>query len=502
MARHTVGSPRAAGSRGASWMAFLSTLRMELRCTLRNPSAVFWLIAFPCIVATLVQGVFGNIAEQTTITPATVAVVRDDAWRNSPGADEFINAISGAQQEDAQQEDADQADDTKTDATTRLIERTDVSTTEQAEQLLDSQQVMAYVSVISDTGNAGDTGDTGDINTTDTTSDTDTANTTAVTTAAGFSTRLHLTVSQHTAENVAQASSHGGDGSAWSLIALEALLEQFNTQSTMITQAVTQEITQRIAQTTATDPSKLNDTAWIKSIVQSTTDEFVHTAQSDGSSSYLEPAQGYAAAHDMARYHFAIIAMATFMAMTLACEQITKLQANLSELGARVCVSPLSRLPKIAAVMLSVWLEAFVCLLVDFAYVRFVMHVPINGRDGLAVAALAMAALATTTLGLALGAVPRLALGTKTGLSIIITLVLSAFTGMFGNMAFADSVQRAAPLLQYLNPCKQVTNLFYDLLYYHSLTPFTHTVLVLACMSAVGLALAVVELRRTSYDNL
>ncbi|MGO5288509.1 ABC transporter permease [Pseudoscardovia suis] len=494
MSRHTAGSPRAAGSRGASWMAFLSTLRMELRCTLRNPSAVFWLIAFPCIVATLVQGVFGNIAEQTTIAPATVAVVRDDAWRNSPGADEFINAISGAQQEDA-----DQADDTKTDATTQLIERTNVSTTEQAEQLLDSQQVMAYVSVISDTGNAGDTGD---INTTDTTSDTDTANTTAATAAAGFSTRLHLTVSQHTAENIAQASSHGGDGSAWSLIALEALLEQFNTQSTMITQAVTQAITQRIAQTAATDPSKLNDTAWIKSIVQSTTDEFIHTAQSDGSSSYLEPAQGYAAAHDMARYHFAIIAMATFMAMTLACEQITKLQANLSELGARVCVSPLSRLPKIAAVMLSVWLEAFVCLLVDFAYVRFVMHVPINGRDGLAVAALAMAALVTTTLGLALGAVPRLALGTKTGLSIIITLVLSAFTGMFGNMAFADSVQRAAPLLQYLNPCKQVTNLFYDLLYYHSLTPFAHTVLVLACMSTVGLALAVVELRRTSYDNL
>lgn len=494
MSRHTAGSPRAAGSRGASWMAFLSTLRMELRCTLRNPSAVFWLIAFPCIVATLVQGVFGNIAEQTTIAPATVAVVRDDAWRNSPGADEFINAISGTQQEDAAQTDAGH-----TDATTRLIERTDVSTTEQAEQLLDSQQVMAYVSVISDTGNAGDTGN---INTTDTTSDTDTANTTAATTAAGFSTRLHLTVSQHTAENIAQASSHGGDGSAWSLIALEALLEQFNTQSTIITQAVTQAITQRIAQTAATGPSKLNDTAWIKSIVQSTTDEFMHTAQSDGSSSYLEPAQGYAAAHDMARYHFAIIAMATFMAMTLACEQITKLQANLSELGARVCVSPLSRLPKIAAVMLSVWLEAFVCLLVDFAYVRFVMHVPINGRDGLAVAALAMAALATTTLGLALGAVPRLALGTKTGLSIIITLVLSAFTGMFGNMAFADSVQRAAPLLQYLNPCKQVTNLFYDLLYYHSLTPFVHTVLVLACMSAVGLALAVVELRRTSYDNL
>lgn len=494
MAHHTAGSPHAAGSRGASWTAFLSTLRMELRCTLRNPSAVFWLIAFPCIVATLVQGVFGNIAEQTTIAPATVAVVRDDAWRNSPGADEFLNAISGTQQEDA-----DQADDTKTDATTRLIERTDVSTTEQAEQLLDSQQVMAYVSVISDTGSAGDTGD---INTTDATSDTDTANTTAATTAAGFSTRLHLTVSQHTAENVAQASSHGGDGSAWSLIALEALLEQFNTQSTMITQAVTQAITQRIAQTAATDPSKLNDTAWIKSIVHSTADEFMHTAQSDGSSSYLEPAQGYAAAHDMARYHFAIIAMATFMAMTLACEQITKLQANLSELGARVCVSPLSRLPKIAAVMLSVWLEAFVCLLVDFAYVRFVMHVPINGRDGLAVAALAMAALATTTLGLALGAVPRLALGTKTGLSIIITLVLSAFTGMFGNMAFADSVQRAAPLLQYLNPCKQVTNLFYDLLYYHSLTPFAHTALVLACMSAVGLALAVVELRRTSYDNL
>ena len=69
-------------------------------------------------------------------------------------------------------------------------------------------------------------------------------------------------------------------------------------------------------------------------------------------------------------------------------------------------------------------------------------------------------------------------------------------------MAFADSVQRAVPGLQYLNPAKQVTNLFYDLLYYDSLAPFARTVGVLSAMSAIALGAAAFELRKVSYDHL
>lgn len=516
--------------RHAAWGTFLSTLRMELRCTLRTPAALFWLIAFPIILATLIQTVFGGVASYATLTPAKVTVVQDSAWESSYGASEFVDAVSGKSDSDsssgssaaspsasstASSSSAASSSSSAASSSVTLIDRIDVSSAEEAQRLLDSGDAMAYVS-ITQASEAQSMSQSTSQSATSSESVTPSSASNSVSTTLSHSSSgtdaaaqygsgtMHLTISQSAAQAISQAGSNGGSsdaGSAWSLIALETFIEQYNTRAGIITSAVTQAITDRMSQMAAQDPSKLNDADWIESVV---TDAIASadTASSTSTATYLAPAQGYASPQPMARYHFAIVAMAALMAMSLACEQITKLQANLSELGARICASPLGRVPKVTAVALAVWLETFVCLVIDFAYVRFVMGVPIHGRDGLAVAALAMAAFASAGLGLALGAIPRLPVGAKTGISILITLLLSAFTGMYGNMAFADAVQRAVPWLQYLNPCKQVTNLFYDLLYYHSLAPFAHTTLVLAAMGVLGLVVAAFELRRTSYDNL
>lgn len=506
--------------RHAAWGTFLSTLRMELRCTLRTPAALFWLIAFPIILATLIQTVFGGVASYATLTPAKVAVVQDSAWESSYGASEFMDAVSGKSDSDSSSgssatsssaSSAASSSSSAASSSVTLIDRIDVSSAEEAQRLLDSGDAMAYVSIIpaSDVQSTSQSATSSESATPSSTSDsvsTALSHSSSGTDAAAQygSGTMHLTISQSAAQAISQAGSNGGSsdaGSAWSLIALETFIEQYNTRAGIITSAVTQAITDRMSQMAAQDHSKLNDAVWIESVVADAIAS-ADTANSTSTATYLTPAQGYASPQPMARYHFAIVAMTALMAMSLACEQITKLQANLSELGARICASPLGRVPKVTAVALAVWFETFVCLVIDFAYVRFVMGVPIHGRDGLAVAALAMAAFASAGLGLALGAIPRLPVGAKTGISILITLLLSAFTGMYGNMAFADAVQRAVPWLQYLNPCKQVTNLFYDLLYYHSLAPFAHTSLVLATMGVLGLVVAAFELRRTSYDNL
>ena len=512
--------------RHAAWGTFLSTLRMELRCTLRTPAALFWLIAFPIILATLIQTVFGGVASYATLTPAKVAVVQDSAWESSYGASEFMDAVSGKSDSDSSSgssatsssaSSAASSSSSAASSSVTLIDRIDVSSVEEAQRLLDSGDAMAYVSVTqaseaqsmsqSTSQSATSSESATPSSTSDSVSTTLSHSSSGTDAAAQFGAgagTMHLTMSQSAAQAISQAGSSGGSsdaGSAWSLIALETFIEQYNTRAGIITSAVTQAITDRMSQMAAQDHSKLNDAVWIESVVADAIAS-ADTANSTSTATYLAPAQGYASPQPMARYHFAIVAMAALMAMSLACEQITKLQANLSELGARICASPLGRVPKVTAVALAVWFETFVCLVIDFAYVRFVMGVPIHGLDGLAVAALAMAAFASAGLGLALGAIPRLPVGAKTGISILITLLLSAFTGMYGNMAFADAVQRAVPWLQYLNPCKQVTNLFYDLLYYHSLAPFAHTTLVLAAMGVLGLVVAAFELRRTSYDNL
>ena len=68
--------------------------------------------------------------------------------------------------------------------------------------------------------------------------------------------------------------------------------------------------------------------------------------------------------------------------------------------------------------------------------------------------------------------------------------------------AGSDQIAQHAPILSTLNPAQQVTNLFYDILYYDSFQPFLTTVGVLAAMSLVWLAVATVLLRRQRYEHL
>ena len=53
-----------------------------------------------------------------------------------------------------------------------------------------------------------------------------------------------------------------------------------------------------------------------------------------------------------------------------------------------------------------------------------------------------------------------------------------------------------------LNPAQQITNLFYDILYYDNFKPFFTTAGILAAMSLVCLAAATVLLRRQRYEYL
>ncbi len=77
-------------------------------------------------------------------------------------------------------------------------------------------------------------------------------------------------------------------------------------------------------------------------------------------------------------------------------------------------------------------------------------------------------------------------------------------TGLYGSgaMALSNWIQRNAPIVATINPTQQVTNLFYDILYYDSYAPFFRTVGILLTMAVLALSLATVFLRRQRYAHL
>ncbi|MDU1020381.1 MAG: ABC transporter permease [Bifidobacterium breve] len=184
----------------------------------------------------------------------------------------------------------------------------------------------------------------------------------------------------------------------------------------------------------------------------------------------------------IARYYYALLAMSCMMAMGYSISTVAAAQAN----------------------FLSCWLCSSVALSIALAYIRLACNVSLGGREPAAIFAVIIASFMTSSAGTLLGAVPKLSYDTKYGLSSGIACILSLFTGLYGGFAMqiSDWIARNAPILGTINPAQQVTNLFYDILYYDSYQPFITTCAILLAMSAVFLLAGIAMLRRQRYEHL
>ena len=61
----------------------LQTLLVNLKLHFREKAQLFWLFAFPIILATMFNGMFGNIAESYALHTVDVVVVNNDDWRHA-----------------------------------------------------------------------------------------------------------------------------------------------------------------------------------------------------------------------------------------------------------------------------------------------------------------------------------------------------------------------------------------------------------------------------------
>ena len=205
-----------------------------------------------------------------------------------------------------------------------------------------------------------------------------------------------------------------------------------------------------------------------------------------------------------ARYYYALLGMAAMMAMSFAVNAVSLAQANLSALGIRRSVAPLPKLQQLLAGFLSSWICSFLSLTVAMLYIRFGCQISLGGREWAGLGACLMASFATSAFGTLIGAIQGVSTSAKQGLCTALACTLSLFSGLYGSFAMdlSDQIAQHAPLLSMLNPAQQITNLFYDILYYDSFRPFFATVGVLAAMSLVCLGMATVLLRRQRYEHL
>ena len=403
----------------------LQTLLVNLKLHFREKAQLFWLFAFPIILATMFNGMFGNIAESYALHTVDVVVVNNDDWRASPGAQMLVDGISsdtGATGADGDHAKVDDDGDTMP----KLITVTEAASMEAADRALLDAKAQGRLSV-------------------------------------DGSGKLQLAISQATQTSATDvmASSSGLD---ISLTVLGNIVDLYNRNTAVVVNAAQH------------NPSALLDDAFTGSIGSSS--GFTKEVQLTN----FKPS-------GTARYYYALLGMAAMMAMSFAVNAVSLAQANLSALGIRRSVAPLPKLQQLTVAML---------------YIRFGCQISLGGREWAGLGACLMASFATSAFGTLIGAIQGVSTSAKQGLCTALACTLSLFSGLYGSFAMdlSDQIAQHASLLSMLNPAQQITNLFYDILYYDSFRPLFATVGVLAAMSLVCLGMATVLLRRQRYEHL
>lgn len=200
-------------------------------------------------------------------------------------------------------------------------------------------------------------------------------------------------------------------------------------------------------------------------------------------------------------YFYALLAMICMYGGFQGLTTVTRLQANLSALGARRTMSPAGRFSVVAYDLLGGITVHFACLLVVVAYIIFVLGTNFGSKLGLVL----LTCLAGSVLGVAFGAMvsvtSKLKEQAKTAILISITMVCSFLSGlMVGGINYI--VAEKAPLVAWLNPTARITDAFYCLYYYDTYERYFLNIGIILTMALVMLTVTAVFVRRQRYESI
>lgn len=203
----------------------------------------------------------------------------------------------------------------------------------------------------------------------------------------------------------------------------------------------------------------------------------------------------------LTQYFYNLLAMTCLFTavggVSVACDN----QANLSDLAMRRSISPTHKLKTIVGELIASVLYEFVFNLVGFAYLALVLKIDLTSRLPLTLLTMFLGCAVGTTLGFCIGCIGRMDRGSKQGLVFAVTMPLCFLSGlMFGNMMIL--IENHVPILNRINPASLLTDCFYRLSQYHTLTRYACNMITLVILSIAFCLLGFFMTRRKKYAQL
>lgn len=200
-------------------------------------------------------------------------------------------------------------------------------------------------------------------------------------------------------------------------------------------------------------------------------------------------------------YFYSLIAMACMYGAFFGADEVTDIQANISDRAARINVAPVHKLKAFLASSAASYLVLMVNMSILLLFLRFVLGIDFGNR----VLLLVLTTFVGTMTGISFGAFVSSLVKKGENLKVAIIITVSMTGSFLAGMMYAQMkyiVYDKAKILAYINPVNLITDSFYSLYYFEDLGRYVMNILILLVMTIVFSLGTYMVLRRRKYASI
>ncbi|MBO1265001.1 ABC transporter permease [Proteiniclasticum sp. SCR006] len=200
-------------------------------------------------------------------------------------------------------------------------------------------------------------------------------------------------------------------------------------------------------------------------------------------------------------YFYSLIAMACMYGAFFGADEVTDIQANISDRAARINVAPVHKLKDFLASSTASYVVLMVNMSILLLFLRFVLGIEFGDR----VLLLVLTTFVGTMTGISFGAFVSSLVKKGENLKVAIIITVSMTGSFLAGMMYAQMkyiVYDKAPILAYINPVNLITDSFYSLYYFEDLGRYVMNILILLVMTIVFSLGTYMVLRRRKYASI
>lgn len=199
-------------------------------------------------------------------------------------------------------------------------------------------------------------------------------------------------------------------------------------------------------------------------------------------------------------YFYAIFAMSCLFSSFAAITRINKLQANVSALGMRRCLSPNSKMVSVMAEYLALLIVHFVIEMIVLGYL-LVLGVDFGNKYPAIMLTLLLGCSIGLSIGVIIASMYRLSEGAKMGIAVGLGMLLSVMADLTAP-GIKNAIEHHVPILNRINPATVMSDSFYALNVYDDYSRYGGNMLILGIMAVLLLGISIMILRRNKYASL